>query len=205
MPGRTVVQDPQETRRTVVQDPQGTRRTAVQDRQGTSRRNIYFVATTASPDDSSLARSGVVLYAMIQRALAAGADSLGNTRQFVAGDVPWTESSRWQRLAGDPRALSNAYAQHAGVYRFDQQLLAVNRSQAEDAATIVSDDRVAGLFGQLEFDRVDDRAGSGDSLIQEVWRLFLVSMLLALVLEAVLCIPRRTAQADAFSKSGVAA
>ena len=54
-------------------------------------------------------------------------------------------------------------------------------------------ERVAILFEGLDFDRVDDTAGSGASLIQEIWRLFLVAMLIALVLEAVLCIPKKAA------------
>ena len=38
---------------------------------------------------------------------------------------------------------------------------------------------------------VDDTPGSGASLIQEISRLFLILMLVALVLEAVLCLPRK--------------
>ncbi len=167
----------------------------------TEHRNAYFCTTTTSPLDSSLAADGVVLYALIHRALAEGAESLGDTRQFIAGDVPLADSSGWKKLAGNPDALSNTYSQHAGVYRFDEKLLAINRSEAEDVATIVEGQRVAGLFDQLDFDRVDDQAGSGDSLIQEIWRLFLILMLVALLLEAVLCIPRRAAASSNASGS----
>jgi hypothetical protein len=144
---------------------------------------------------------------MIQRALEAGAASLGNTRQLIAGAVPdhLLESNNWRQEAGNPDALSNAYSRHAGVYRVEEQLLAINRSENEDIASIVSDERVASLFGRLEFDRVDDQAGSGVSLIQEIWRLFLILMLCALVLEAVLCIPRRVAAATVSSGERVAA
>jgi hypothetical protein len=165
----------------------------------TDQRNVYFCCTTTTSTDSSLAQGGVVLYVMIQRALEAGATSLGNTRQLIAGAVPdhLLESSNWRQEAGNPDALSNAYSRHAGVYRVDEQLIAINRSENEDIASIVSDERVTSLFDRLEFDRVDDQAGSGVSLIQEIWRLFLILMLCALVLEAVLCIPRRVAAATA--------
>jgi hypothetical protein len=163
----------------------------------TDRRNVYFCSTTAAADDSSLAEGGVVLYVMIQRAVAQGAASLGSTRQLIAGAVPeqLQDSSLWQREAGARDALSNTLFRHAGVYRVDDQLLAINRSQEEDFARIVPDQRIAGLFDQLEFDRVDDQAGSGVSLINEIWRLFLILMLVALVLEALLCLPRRVAAA----------
>lgn len=163
----------------------------------TDNRNTYFLSTTTDSAHSSLARDGVVLYAMIQRALATGAESLGNTRQFVAGDLPSEDSSSWERLAGNLDALSNRYARHAGIYRDEDQLFAINRSAEEDAATIVPAERVTALFDRLDFDRVDDQAGSGATLIQEIWRLFLIVMILALLLEAVLCIPRRVAAAVA--------
>ena len=56
-------------------------------------------------------------------------------------------------------------------------------------AKILVDERVAELFRGLSFARVDDSAGSLASLIQEIWRAFLVAMLIALILEAVLCLP----------------
>ena len=161
----------------------------------TDRRNVYFCTTTAAESDSSLARGGVVLYAMIQRVLAAGAASLGDTRQLIAGDGADADTTNWRRLAGDQDALSSEFVSQAGVYEDSEaeKLLAINRSASEDTAAIVSRDRVAGLFEGLDFDRVDDTAGSGASLIQEIWRLFLMLMLIALVLEAVLCVPRKIA------------
>ena len=43
------------------------------------------------------------------------------------------------------------------------------------------DTRVAELFRGLDFARVDDRAGNLASLIQEIWRMFLVAMMVAMV------------------------
>ncbi len=54
----------------------------------TDRGNVYFWATTTAPADSSLARDGVVLYVAVQRALSAGAESLGSARGLIAGSVP---------------------------------------------------------------------------------------------------------------------
>jgi hypothetical protein len=171
----------------------------------TDRHNVYFLSTTTAPNDSSLARSGVVLYAMIHRALAAGALSLGNTRQAIAGQLPDQDSSGWTRLAGNPAALSNAFAFHAGVYQHDDQLLAINRDELEDAAATVSDEQVSRLFAELDFDRLDQRPGSGSALVREIWRLFLIAMLLALVVEAGLCMPRPQVQNQRAGRGGLAA
>ncbi len=61
---------------------------------------------------------------------------------------------------------------------------------------VVADAPLAGLFQGLDFDRVDEKAGSSTSLIEEIWRLFLAIMMLALILEAALCIPRAAAAGD---------
>src|SRR5439155_24842232 len=93
----------------------------------TNRGGVYFCTTTPDPGDSSLASNGVVLYAFVQRALAAGAAVLGQTRQFVAGDAAAEQPATWRQLAGAPDALSTEYAHHAGVYASGEKLLAVNR------------------------------------------------------------------------------
>lgn len=156
----------------------------------TSRGGVYFCATTPAGGDSSLAVNGVVLYVLVQRALSAGAAVLGNTRQFVAGETPEDDPATWQRITGAEEALSTEFPFHRGVYASGERLLAVNRAQAEDEAKVLADHRVAELFRGLDFSRVDDHAGSIGSLIQEIWRLFLFSMIVALIVEAGLCLPK---------------
>ncbi len=150
----------------------------------------YFLATTAEVSDSSLATNGIVLYAAIQRALEAGAESLATARQLVAGPASATDAA-WQQLAGAPEALSTEYSYHSGAYAAGDRLLAVNRSEQEDRPAVLDDQRVEELFAGLDFDRVDDRAGNLNSLAREVWRLFLVGMAGALIVEAGLCLPKR--------------
>ena len=151
----------------------------------------YFCATTPAVGDSSLAANGVVLYVLVQRAMAGGAAILGSTRQLVAGDPTRDDPTRWERVAGGEEAISTEYAAHRGVYSSGDRLLAVNRSAAEESAAVLADRRVDDLFRGLDFARVDDRAGSMASLIQEIWRMFLTAMLVAMVAEAGLCLPKR--------------
>jgi len=155
-----------------------------------ARGGAYFLATTPVPSDSSLAAGGVVLYVLVQRALAAGTAVLGNTQQLVAGASPADGPATWERVTGDAQAISTEFAFHRGVYVAGERLLAVNRPAAEDQAQVVADHRLGELFGGLDFARVDDQAGSLSSLIQEVWRLFLAAMMVALIVEAGLCLPK---------------
>ncbi len=159
-------------------------------RVATTRGAAYFCATTPAPHDSSLAANGVVFYVMVQRALAAGAAALGNTFQLTAGDPPSGLSRSWEQIAGNSATLSTDYSYEAGIYRDAEHLLAVNRAPGESLAPVLADARVDALFGGLDYSRVDDQAGSAVSLIQEVWRMFLVAMLVAMVAEAGLCLPK---------------
>jgi len=156
----------------------------------TDRGGAYFFATTPAPADSSLAADAVVLYVAVQRAMASGAVVLGNIRNLIAGHPPAGMPSSWERLAGGEGALSTEYSFQPGVYQAGDRLLAVNRAAAEDQAAVLDDARVAGLFHGLDFARVDDRVGSSQTLVQEIWRLFLGAMMVALVCEAGLCLPK---------------
>jgi hypothetical protein len=138
-----------------------------------------------------------VFYVAVQRAMATGAGVLGNARQVVAGSPPSDIAGPWQQLAGSREVITSDYPHHRGVYLAGDRLLAVNRSAAEEQAGVLEDAQVAALFQGLDFARVDDRAGSLRGLVQEVWRLFLVSMLIALVGEAILCLPKRRPTAGA--------
>jgi len=156
----------------------------------TDRGAVYFCATTPAVGDSSLATSGVVFYVIVQRALALGSAALGSTRHLTAGEGSRENPLSWKRVAGGEDAISTDYPYHRGVYQSGEKLLAVNRSAAEEQRAVLADARVAELFRGLDFARVDDRAGNLASLIQEVWRLFLVAMMTAMVVEALLCLPK---------------
>jgi hypothetical protein len=156
----------------------------------TTRGGVYFCTTTPNLRDSSLTTNGVVLYVFIQRALAAGAAVLGQTQQLAAGAAATEQLVDWKQILGSEEALSTDYAHQSGIYSTDEKLFAVNRASAEDQSRVLDDDRLAGLFAGLSFNRVDDQAGSFEGLIEEIWRAFLVAMLIALIAEAILCMPR---------------
>ena len=156
----------------------------------TKRGGVYFWATTPAPRDSSLATGGVVLYAFVQRAISAGAVVLGKSRQLDAGDSQGETPSTWNPITEGDQGISTEAMYHRGVYGASDRLLAVNRPVNEDDARVLNETRLAELFRGLNFVRVDDQAGSLSSLIQEIWRVFLITMLISLILEAVLCLPK---------------
>jgi len=156
----------------------------------TKRGGVYFWATTPAPRDSSLAMGGVVLYAFVQRAVSAGAVVLNKARQLDAGDAAGETPSNWTSIVEGDQGISTEAQYHRGVYRSNDRLLAVNRPATEDESRVLTESRLSELFRGLNFVRVDDQAGSLNSLIQEIWRVFLITMLVALIVEAVLCLPK---------------
>lgn len=160
----------------------------------TEKGGVYFCTASPTGDSSTLAANGIVLYAVIQRAIDQGLSSLGNNTARIAGpaDEP-TES--WKRvrttLGGDEQLLSTEMPWQAGVYQNEDRLFAINRSLPEDQRDVVSDKDLARLFEGLDFSRVNDSAGSLAGIVREIWRLFLFSMIVAMLVEAVLCMPRK--------------
>ena len=160
----------------------------------TEKGGVYFCSAATAGDSSTLAANGVVLYAVIQRAIDQGLSALGNTTLRIAGasDEP---SDDWQRvrtsLGSEEDLLSTEMPWQAGVYQSDERLFAINRSLAEDQRDVVSNSELERLFDGLDFSRVDDSAGSLAGIVREVWRLFLLSMIAAMLIEAVLCMPRK--------------
>jgi hypothetical protein len=165
---------------------------AVVVRAATPRGGVYFCATTLSASDSNLASEGVVLYAAIQRALAAGSAALGSARQVVAGASGADAASAWQKLAGNQDGLSSEYAVQAGAYASGDTLIAVNRSEEEDRSGVLADARLASLFDGLDFARIEQVTSRERPLVEDIWRPFLIAMMVALFAEAWLCLPRPT-------------
>jgi len=137
----------------------------------------------------------------VQRAIDRGLTVLARARQAEAGPAA-AEMARacgsWTRQGGT--AASTEVGFHAGVFACGDRLVAVNRPAAEDAALAVADERIDSLFRGLSFQRITGTVGDTTSLVQEIWRAFLIAMLLALVAEGLLSLPRPVA-ADRAAKA----
>ena len=157
---------------------------------------MYFMTTWPVATHSSLDRQGVTLFAMVHRAIAIGAESLGAAKQFEAGTIPAKVVESMPVLAptftDKAPMLSQSRPFRAGVYGTEAQLIALNRPQAEDRTAAMAVADMSKLFEGLDFQIVDDTLGSGQSLASEIWKVFLVLMGLALLAEAILCMPPKS-------------
>ncbi len=162
----------------------------------TDRGGVYFCSCLPPQPESNLARQGIVLFAMVQRALAAGTERLEGARFSTIGAThPAQHEATWKLASGGegggPSTLSSLRHVTAGVYEVGPTLVARNRPAAEDTVSYVSDEELAGLFGGLDLHIIRGTTGQGDSLVAEIWRLFTIAMVIALIAEACLCLPGR--------------
>jgi hypothetical protein len=157
---------------------------------------IYFLSTWPVGTHSSLDREGITLFVAIQRAMAQGIETVGNAKSLAVGSAPAQvvqELPQVLSAAADP--WLGGRSQRAGVYGDSSLWVALNRPTAEDRGQSMGRGEIESLLAGLDFQIVEDQVGSGRSLASEVWRLFILTMGLALVAEAALCLPPKVAPA----------
>ena len=156
----------------------------------------WFLGTLTGPGSSSLARDGVVMFAMLHRALNAGARSLGKAQQHEAAAAE--SLNDWKRLG--ETMLSSEQSLRAGVLFKDDKLIALNRPLREDRPEMLGKTALEELFTGLDHHIIEDQVENETSLASEIWRTFLFLMAVALLGEALLCMPgRRENEAHAAS------
>ena len=162
----------------------------------------YFLGTLPGPGSSSLARDGVVMFALLHRALDEAAGTLGKAQSRVASAAALgADPAAWHPvdMAGGP-ALAGSLPLRAGVLAAGDRLVALNRPASEDSEQTLSTAAVNELFAGLDFRVLTDTLENTGSLTNEVWRSFLVVLAVCLVGEALLTLPPRRDAAAAASR-----
>ena len=136
-----------------------------------------------------------VLLPSIQRVVAAGAD------RFDASYLTTVGSAAALPLPGETRTRIDDYgtsdpanvAYEAGIFRLGERLLAINRPAQEDNPEILSREELDEALEGTGFTLLDQAGQAGDpSLSRDVWRAFLIAVLLFLIAEAILCLPGKS-------------
>jgi len=155
----------------------------------TDRGGAYFCGVLPRSSHSNLAREGVVFYVMLQRAMNDGVRGLSKAQMAEAGTMDLT-GQEWKRLAPNDSVLLSQQMLRAGAFQNGDQFLALNRPQEEDRLLTIAEAEVEPLLGEVNYEFLQDQAGGSDALANEIWRAFLVIMGLALLAEAILCLPQ---------------
>jgi hypothetical protein len=156
------------------------------------RGTAWFVGSLPDYTWSNLGDADVLL-PTVQRIIAAGAD------RFDASYLATVGSAAAQQRPGESRQRLDDYgnpspanaAFEAGIYRMGERLIAINRPAQEDQTEILTREA---LDDALEGYTLLDQAGQDTdaSLSHDVWRAFLIAVLVFLITEAILCLPKKS-------------
>jgi len=158
------------------------------------RGTAWFVGSLPDYTWSNLGDADVLL-PVTQRAVAEGAE------RFDAGFLASIGSRAAAPRPGESRARLDDYgapvrsneAFEAGIQRFGERTLALNRPAAEDDPEILSRDALNAALDGTGFTLLEDRGTSAkENISRDVWRGFLIAMLCFLVSEAILCLPKKS-------------
>ena len=136
-----------------------------------------------------------VLLPITQRSVAEGAE------RFDAGYLANIGTRAAQPRPGENRTRLDDYGApvpsnegfEAGIHRFGERIMALNRPAAEDDLAIIPRSTLNEVLEGTGYTLLDDRATSTkENISRDVWRGFLIAMLFFLISEALLCLPRRT-------------
>ncbi|HET6196686.1 MAG TPA: hypothetical protein VFE12_13065, partial [Acetobacteraceae bacterium] len=152
----------------------------------TDRGGVYFFTTLPANEASNLARQGIVLVAMVQRALEEGVKALRPGSGVDAGTSLGNRAEWQQVLRYDDSVLSLEQELFPGVLRQNDRVLAVNRPASEDATAMLDRAAVSDLFAGSSVTISVNDSKDDSALVEEIWKLLLLFMALALVGEAML-------------------
>ncbi|MCA9167277.1 MAG: BatA domain-containing protein [Planctomycetales bacterium] len=155
----------------------------------TDRGAIVWLTTLPQEPYSNLAQQGIAFFAVMQRLLAEGSQRQ-MARQFGEIDPRQQTADSSQPIDSWPEGrFSTEQSAVAGIYENEQGLFARNRPRSEDTVGVLQNEELAELFAGLNYRVVSESLGGQRSLINEIWRAFVVLLLIALLAEAALCYP----------------
>lgn len=158
----------------------------------------WFVGSLPDYTWSNLGDADVLL-PLVMRVLMQGSDRLDAARIADVG------TGKNLLLPGETRTRLDSYgtpnpanaAHEAGVYRMGERMIAYNRPSAEDDPAQIERDQIDMVFAGTGYTFLDQAGQGGDtSASRDVWQAFLVAMLVFLLAEAWLCLPKRPMVAD---------
>ena len=159
-------------------------------RANTDQGAAWFCSTLPTTEYSNFVSNGITFYVMLQRAVARGAAALGEARQYDCGTLKSSIADAWTPLDdASQNVLLSQRTLNNGLYETPEAAFALNRPLSEDAVEVLSDGTLEQVLNGLNYTRINDKAGSSMALASEIWRTFLILMIIALMAEALLCVP----------------
>ncbi|MGB1260733.1 MAG: BatA domain-containing protein, partial [Akkermansiaceae bacterium] len=158
--------------------------------------SAIFIASLPDYTWSNLGDADVML-PIVQRMIQLGDSRFGSAFAALAGSdkaKPTVGEIRTRLDSHSESTTSNAEFE-AGVWKLGERTLATNRPKSEDQWQIISQKQLASMLEGTNYKLFEDK-GQSESLAQEIWRAFLIAMLVFLITEAILCLQPKSVSAQ---------
>ncbi len=158
------------------------------------RGTAWFIGSLPDWSWSNLGDADVLL-PVVQRIVTAGAE------RFDASYVAAVAGEGARALPGETRTRLDDFgtpdpanaAFESGIFRLGERLVALNRPVAEDAPEILAREQLDAVLAGTGYTLLDQAGQASDpSLSRDIWRAFLIAVLLFLIAEALLCLPGKS-------------
>ena len=150
--------------------------------------SAIFIASLPDYTWSNLADADVLL-PIVQRMIAQGDIRFGSAFAAITGSkksMPVDGEIR-SRLDTHSQSKSSNAAYEAGVWKLGDRMVATNRPKSEDQWQILTKTNLNTVLEGVPYKLFEDK-GESESLAREIWRVFLMAMLVFLITEAILCL-----------------
>ena len=156
---------------------------------------IYAFSTLPISSWSSMS-DGYVLVPALQRLIEESSSSNSFIQSWFCGEKESKDSNLFEPI-GD--AKDNVPYLHAGIYRINGRLTAVNRPKSENDTLFLKTEQIFKKLPNLSPRLFDDEPSYGPTGRSEAWSFFLILCLLLLLVEALLGQPAATPKNKAIS------
>jgi len=150
-----------------------------------------FVSTLPDYAWSNLGDADVLL-PVVQRLISVGDTRFGSAFAAIAGSKKalTTHGETRKRLDTHAKSTSSNAPYEAGVWQLGDRLVATNRPESEDQWQIIPPNNLNNILEGVPFKLFEDK-GQADTLTREIWRAFLIAMLVFMITEAILCLQKK--------------
>lgn len=159
-------------------------------------KGVVYAFSTLPVKSWSELDNGYVLVPALQRLIEETASSNSFAQSWACGGRETKEAELFESIGGETDRVPSL---HAGIYKIDGRLTAVNRPQEENERRFHQNDEIMGKLPGVSPRIVEDESSSDSTDRSEIWSFFLLLCLVLLLGEAFLGQPAATSANKAIS------
>ena len=159
-------------------------------------KGVVYAFSTLPVKSWSELDNGYVLVPALQRLIEETASSNSFAQSWACGGRETKEAELFESIGGETDRVPSL---HAGIYKIDGRLTAVNRPQEENERRFHQNDEIMGKLPGVSPRIVEDESSSDSTDRSEIWSFFLLLCLVMLLGEAFLGQPAATSASKAIS------